>query len=198
MRTTFEEEGSFGEQRPLPGEVISIFQTNHRNLVHSALALHVHPSAEDLRRFSICTEIAANSLSPFFSEEFFRRAETRIPLELSVEAVTNATQEIAEKTRVINPGWTAVAEYTDEDREIILAKLTSIDDDVAKKEAMDLCNAYAMMIGNMKEGVIKSPHVSGFLKKQGRKAELKKHSINLGVAAVGTILGVWLTQRRKK
>jgi hypothetical protein len=197
METSFEEGDSI-EQQPLPGEIIGAFESTHRSLVHSALRLHVSPTAETLVDFTSRADIAAISVGAFFVQNFFNKAETPIPLHLSVEVITNATEEIAEKTNIINPAWTAEAEYSEEDREKIIENLTGGDKDISAQEAQDLCNAYRMMVGNMKTGVLQSPNVSRFLKNQARKEQLREHAVGVGVAAIGTFLGAWLAQRRKK
>lgn len=196
MRTSFEEGDD--SQEPLPGEVIGQFENHHSGLVHSVLRLHASPTAEALTDFMNRADVAANCVGPFFTQDFFKDAETEIPLHQSVELLTNATEEIAEKTRLINPAWTAVAKYSEEERVRIIENLMSVDKDISSKEAQDLCNAYCAMVGNMKGGVLQSPNVVRFLKKEARKEELQKHAVSIGVAAIGTFLGVWLAQKRKK
>lgn len=197
MKTAFEEGGD-AEQQPLPGEVIQAFESNHRALVHSALKLYASPSTEALANFINRADVATSSVGLFFMQNFFKEAETPIPLYLSVAAVTSATEEIAEKTRIINPSWVALAEYSDEDREKIIENLTEDDEDVSGQAVQNLCKNYGAMVGNMKEGVFQSPNVSRFLKNRARKEQLQGRAISVGVAAVGTFLGVWLAERRKK
>jgi|SRR3989344_1507151 len=196
MGTTFEEPSP--EKLPQPGEIIDAFETSHKAFVESALRLHTLPSTTSLEDFERHAALAGQSITPFSTYSFFRESDTPVPLQTSVDKIADAAKELAVTALTINPLWIAAERYTDMDREQMIEVLSSEDEDAATRKAREICSSYNIAVASMKEGVLRSPNVAFFEKKQARRTELQERAIAFGILAAGTFLGTFLAQRRNK
>lgn len=101
MKTVFEEGDSI-EQQPLPGEIIEAFRQDNRALIIGAIAAHRKPCVSTLNTFDRWIEQAPASVGPFFEWEFFRNADTAIPVQEALYTVTDATERLARLTKTIH------------------------------------------------------------------------------------------------
>ncbi len=196
MKTVFEE-GDNTEQQPLPGEIIGAFQEAHHALVEGAFAAYRWPSVSTLGIFDDRVQYASVNVGSFFEREFFRDADTDIPVQVALDAVADATVVLVRVTKMLHPAWLAEADYSESFREEVKTQLLGTEEDAIETSAK-LCNSYMMIAANLGAALYDTPEVMDFLEGQAKHTEHKEQAIKLGLIAAAAFVGATLAQRRRK